>query len=111
THGATRWFPLLTGQNGGVSMHSIYESELAYFYGLEATGLGDMVAKCLLHGSASERATTLTALDNYPIHTSDMSKLALRLNAGQLTEARALVNANLQDPGDDLGFWRVQDLL
>jgi hypothetical protein len=101
---------LVYGGQSGVSMHSIYQSEIAHFYSEKTTALQAMVRKSLLSGDARDIALTharLTASKSVGEHEAH---LALYLAEGDLTSTRTLIDAQLQGTGD-LGYWQVQDLL
>ncbi|MBK8500520.1 MAG: hypothetical protein IPL52_17290 [Flavobacteriales bacterium] len=83
---------LVYGGQSGVSMYSIYQSEIAHFYAAKATALQAMVRKSLLSGDAGDIALTharLTASKSVGEHEAH---LALYLAEGDLTSARTLVN-------------------
>jgi hypothetical protein len=99
------------GQNGGISMHSIYKSEIAHFYGQKATALQAMLRKSMTSTDPTARALTKQALDDYPTTGADAAKLALYYMANDLSPARSLVDAHLLAGGEDKDYWTVQDLL
>lgn len=99
------------GQNGGVSMHSIYQSEVAHFNARKTQALQAMVRKSLLSTDPADRAATLAALDQYPGTSNDGAKLALHFATNELVQARSLVDAKVLAAGPDLGYWQVQHLL
>ncbi|MBS1945473.1 MAG: hypothetical protein JST98_09825, partial [Bacteroidetes bacterium] len=98
------------GQTGGVSMHSIYKSEIAHFYAEKATALQAMVRKSLLSGSGTDRGQAKEALNNHYILSKDKQLLTLYIAAGTLAPARTLVDAQLPIEDGDQDYWRVQDL-
>lgn len=94
----------------GVSMHTIYQSEIAHFYAAKTTALQAMVRKSLLSGDANDIALTHARLTASKGVSEHQAHLALYLAEGDLTNARTLVDGRLQGSGD-LGYWQVQDLL
>lgn len=58
-------------------MHSIYQSEIAHFYGQKATALQAMLRKSMTSTDRTDRALTKQALDDYPTTGADAAKLAL----------------------------------
>ena len=101
---------LVYGGQSGVSMHTIYQSEIAHFYAAKTTALQAMVRKSLLSGDAGDIALTHARLTASKGVGEKEAHLALYLVEGDLTNARTLVDAQLQG-GGDLGYWQVQDLL
>ena len=101
---------LVYGGQSGVSMHTIYQSEIAYFYAKKTTALQAMVRKSLLSGDAGDIALTHARLKASKSVGEHEAHLALYLAEGDLTSARTLIDAQLQGAGD-LGYWQVQDLL
>ncbi len=99
------------GQNGGVSIHSIYKSELAHFYAEKSTALQAMLRKSVLSADPAVRALASQALDDHTTRNADAAKLALHYVANDLNAARTLVNTNLLANGKDKDYWVVQDLL
>lgn len=98
-------------QDGSISMHTLFKSDIAHFYSEKATATQAMVRKSLLSGSSSDMALTLATLNAYPTLNMEAAKLAMHLAAQNLVDARAVVDDNLQPTSDQLNYWVVQDLL
>lgn len=97
------------GQNGGMSMHTLYKSDIEQFYARKAELLSHAIGR-FLHGEEwVNTADLLPALDSLPTVSGEERKLALHLAGDDLTSARVLVDTMLaRDPYQS--YWLVQDL-
>ncbi len=102
---------LVRNNQNGVSMHSIYKSELAHFYGTKAKAITGATSKVLLgHEPAAKAADILAGLDGLNMTSEPELRLGLHLATNNLAQARALVNTHRSaEPGN--GYWKVQDML
>lgn len=99
------------GQNGGISMHSIYQSEIDHFYAKKARSLFGATANVLLGQAPAEKAgDILRSLDSLNVETEPALRLALYLATNDLQGARSLVDSQLITDREN-GYWLVQDLL
>lgn len=96
-------------QSGGVSMHTIYGSEISHFYGNKARGLNDLAAAALLGVEAQALEDAILMHQEHPSHHSDHSLLALHLALGDLASARDIVDLHLPT-GELPEYWELQDL-
>jgi len=97
------------GQNGEMSMHTLYQSDIEQFYGRKAELVTHAMGQ-VLHGMERDKASTLlAALDSLPTVSGAQRKLALQMAIGELDSARVLVDAMLAIDSAN-GYWRVQDL-
>ena len=96
-------------QDGSISMHSIYKSEIAHFYSVKAVALQDILRKSL-NGSSQDRALAQQSLQDNPIRTISAARFAIHLANNDLVNARGLVTAELAGNGEDKDYWVVQDL-
>jgi hypothetical protein len=99
------------GQNGGVSMHSIYKSEIAHFEAEKSSALQAMVRKSLSSGSSADLQVALDALEDYPAEGMAEEMVQILLTQGELQAARSLVDALQLQGGVDLELWNVYDLV
>ena len=95
--------------NGGISMHSIYQSEIAHFKGEQARALRDITAKALRSGDQLALENARTFHIDHPVNNSAQSVLGLDLALGDLHGARQLVDAQLIS-SQQVEYWEVQDL-
>ncbi len=99
------------GQNGGVSMHSIYQSEIDHFYAQKSRSLFGATSSVLFgQAPASKASNILESLDSINVETGPVLRLALHLATNDLPSARNLVNGKMTAEPEN-GYWQVQDLL
>ena len=99
------------GQNGGVSMHSIYQSEIDHLYTEKSRSICGATANVLFGQATRINANSiLNSLNTIDLKTAASLRMALHLAANNLPLARILVNSNLSAEPDN-GYWKVQDLL
>jgi len=97
------------GQNGEMSMHTLYQGDIEQFYGRKAELVTHAMGQ-VLHGMEPNKAEALlAALDSLPTVSGAQRKLALQMATGELDSARVLVDAMLAIDSTN-GYWRVQDL-
>lgn len=96
-------------QNGGVSMHSIYRSEIAYWSGRHARALRDLTARAIHSGDPQALANAFDWHGTHGTSTSPQSMLALSYALGDDARARQVVDAALVT-GRLPEYWDVQDL-
>lgn len=96
-------------QNGGVSMHSIYRSEIAYWRGRHARALRDLTASAIHSGDPQALANAFDWHGTHGTSTSPQSMLALSYALGDDARARQVVDAALVT-GRQPEYWDVQDL-
>ena len=96
-------------QNGGVSMHQTFLSEMAHFRSQLARSSYGATSKVILGVNNAERAAVLNALN--ALHPSNAAhlKLALHLATADLVAARNEVDLQ-RSLAPDNGYWKVQDL-
>lgn len=101
---------VLDGQNGGLSMHTIYQSEIAHFSGQKNRALHDLVALALLDSSEQHLNEALADVVNFKMADGRAEQLALYLARNDVDSARIVVDDALNlDPDDS--YFQVQDLL
>jgi hypothetical protein len=96
-------------QNGGVSMHSIYRSEIAYWHGRHARALRDLTARAIHSGEPNALANAFDWHVTHGTSTSPQSMLALSYAMGDDGRARQVVDAELT-ANHQPEYWDVQDL-
>lgn len=96
-------------QTGGTSMLSIMEAEMAHWYGKQAQATSSYTAMALRSNDPTRLQLAVQLHTDHPVLTSAQSLYALYLTLNQLTNARVVLDNNLQDPqlGD---YFAVQDL-
>jgi len=102
---------LVRNNQNGISMHSIYKSELAHFYGKKAKAITGATTNVLLGQEPSAKAADILAgLDGLNLACEPELRLGLYLATNNLAQARTLVNARrTAEPAN--GYWMVQDML
>ena len=102
---------LVRNNQNGISMHSIYKSELAHFYGTKAKAITGATSKVLLGQEPSAKAADIfVGMDGLNLASESELRLGLHLATNNLAQARALVNTHRSaEPGN--GYWKVQDIL
>lgn len=96
-------------QNGGVSMHSIYRSEIAYWRGRHARALRDLTARAIHSGDPHALANAFDWHGTHGVGNSAQSMLALSYAMGDNARARQVVDDALIS-GKQPEYWDVQDL-
>lgn len=97
-------------QEGGISMHDLYKSDIAHFHGRMSSALYDMLAIALEEGTADAYDDALDALDALPHESRAANQVALLVAKEEYTAARVLAAAELnEDPGN--GYWTVMEML
>ncbi len=101
---------VLNGQNGGMSMHTLYRTDMEHFYSRKADLLTHALGRVLHGEEPGAAAALLAALDSLPTVSGAQRKLALQLALGDLQNARSLVDA-MRMADSENGYWKVQDML
>jgi hypothetical protein len=101
---------VLDGQNGGVSMHTLYQGEIEHFYGRKAGSLAAATGRVLHGEEPDKRSDVLAALAGLHTISAAERMLALHLTGEDLVAARTLVDSMLVEDSAN-GYWKVQDIL
>ena len=98
-------------QNGGISMHSIYRSEIAHFQSVKSAALQDMVHKVIASQDTLDIQGALSTLNTLGLSNKDEYAYSLCLALNALSSARQIVNDKLASQVNDKSYWEVQDLV
>ena len=98
-------------QNGGISMHSIYRSEITHFQSVKAAALQDMVHKVIASQDTLDIQGALSTLNTLGLSNKDEYAYSLCLALNALPSARQIVNEKLASQIADRSYWEVQDLM
>lgn len=99
------------GQNGGVSMHSIYKSEIAHFESAKSSALQAMVRKSLGSALPADLQRAFNALEAFPTVGMIEELVHVLLAQGEVADARTLVDAMMVQGGPDAELWNFYDLV
>ena len=100
---------VLDGQNGGVSMHSIYKGELSALYGRKSRAAADASALALGAESQGKIDSALMVLDGSELEDEGVFRAALLHWEGDHTGVRVVIDEQLAaEP--TASFWTIQDL-
>jgi hypothetical protein len=97
------------GQNGGMSMHTLYQGEIAHFGKRKSTALHDLVALALQDSVVERLDSARLAATGLQLHDAQAERVALHLAKGELDSAQAVVDsAQAANPGEP--WMEVQEL-
>lgn len=100
---------LVYGGQSGVSMHTLYQGEIAHFGKRKSTALHDLVALALQDSIAERLDSARWAAIGLKLHDAQAERVALHLAKGELDSAHVVVDSALAaNPGDP--WFEVQDL-
>lgn len=100
---------VLDGQNGGVSMHSIYKGELSELYSRKSRAAADASALALGAESQGKIDSALMVLDGAELEDEGIFRAALLHWEGDRTGVRVVIDDQLASVAND-PYWTVQDL-
>lgn len=100
---------VLDGQNGGVSMHSIYKGELSALYSRKSRAASDALALALGAESQGKIDSALMVLDGSKLEDEGIFRAALLHWEGDHTGVRLVIDDQLAAVAND-PYWTIQDL-